>query len=65
MPEYLYDQPRDYFKHGCCTDGKFDPEKAKALGYSPAQYGEIQEFIGDESSKDTAPLVEPEEETGG
>lgn len=62
MAEYLYDQPRDYYKHGCCTDGKFDPEKAKALGYGPAQLDAIREFIGEEASYDTAPLVEPEED---
>lgn len=64
MAEFLYDQPRQYFLYGCCTDGVFDPEKAKALGYGPAQFDAIKEFIGEES-KDTAPLVEPEEEYSG
>lgn len=63
MAEFLYDQPRDYFKHGCTTDGVFDPEKAKALGYSPAQLSAIEEFLGLEDSTrvDTAPLPEQEE----
>lgn len=62
MAEFLYDQPRDYFKYGCCTDGVFDPEKATALGYSPAQLSAIEEFLGLENSQvDTAPLSEVEE----
>jgi hypothetical protein len=66
MAEYLYDQPRNYFLHGCVTDGRFDAEKATALGYSPAQFDAIEEFLGLEDARvDTAPLVEPEEETGG
>lgn len=62
MAEYLYDQPRDYFRHGCTTNGKFDPKKALALGYSKAQLPAIQEFLGIEASKDTAPLEEPAED---
>ena len=64
MAEFLYDQPRNYFLYGCTTDGKFDPEKAAALGYSPAQFSAIEEFLGveEEARKDTAPLPETEEE---
>lgn len=64
MAEFLYDQPRDYYKHGCCTDGVFDPEKAAKLGYSPAQFDAIKEFLGleDTTRVDTAPLEEPKED---
>lgn len=62
----LYDQPRNYFLYGCTTDGRFDPEKALALGYSEAQLGPIEEFLGLEDSArvDTAPLPELDEQDG-
>lgn len=60
MAEYLYDQPIDYFRHGCTTNGKFDPKKAEKLGYSPAQFPAIKEALGEDKGK-TAPLPEIEE----
>lgn len=58
MVNSLYDQPREYFLYGCTTDGRFDAEKALALGYSKHQLGPIEEFLGLEESArmDTQPL---------
>jgi hypothetical protein len=62
MSAYLYDQPIEYYRHGCTDkNGKFDPKKAAALGYSPAQFAAIKAALGDEEKgQDTAPLEEPQ-----
>lgn len=62
---FLYDQPVDYFRHGCTTDGKFDPEKAKTLGYSEAQYPAIEQFLAGEDVGVPAPPQEEELEIEG
>lgn len=48
MADMLYDQPVAYFQHGCTTDGKFDPEKALARGYSEIQLPVIEAFLAGE-----------------
>jgi hypothetical protein len=55
MEGYLYDLPLNFYQHSVVTDGKFDPEKAAALGYSTAQFTVIEEFLGLDKV-DTAPL---------
>lgn len=57
---FLFDQPVDYFRHGCTTDGKFDPEKALALGYSEAQFPAIEQFLAGEDVGVAAPVQEEE-----
>lgn len=42
----LYDLPVSFYQQACVTDGKFDPKKAAALGYSPAQFVAIKEALG-------------------
>ena len=57
--DFLYDLPVDFYRNGCTTDGKFDPEKAEALGYSEAQFPAIKKFLGEDY--DTAPLPQTED----
>lgn len=59
MPEgYLYDLPRSFYQQAVVTNDKFDPDKAEALGYSPAQFPAIIKLLGLDQY-DTAPLVPP------
>lgn len=43
---YLFDLPLSFFQQAVVTNGVFDPEKAEAYGYSPAQYPAIRKFLG-------------------
>lgn len=64
MGQMLYDQSREYFLIACTTDGKFDPMKALACGYSEAQLPTIKAFV--EGEDVGVPEPEPEEdEIGG
>jgi len=68
MPEdYLYDLPVEFYRNGCVTDGKFDPEKALALGYNEHQLKEIEQFIGSvpPEASPTQPLLQMEESGSG
>lgn len=46
MAEFLYDLPVSFYQQACVTDGKFDAEKAAALGYSEAQFIVIKDALG-------------------
>lgn len=62
MAEMLYDQPLRFFQLGCTTDGKFDPEKALARGYSEYQLPVIEAFLAGEAVGVAEPELEPEPE---
>lgn len=43
----LYDHLLAFYVWGCFTDGKFDAEKAAAMGYNEAQLPVIEKYLAD------------------